>query len=192
MSTPRAVSGTAAGVAGASSAIGWAFSGPSACIHPSRSSTGRSGFGSLASSHKSVKCHAPNQDLRGCGKARHPLFVAFVVVLALAPAATARANASWPPSGYSRWDSNVAFRQIPAARCGDLADHGCWVLMFAARAGCRDGLFVTVNEFRGKTLVGSVLGSVDVLPARTPARVELDGDVKGATGRIAKVECFRG
>lgn len=110
--------------------------------------------------------------------------------LGTAPAAMAE-QAVWPPHGYTRWNSQLAFRQLPLGHCVSYADHGCWRLVFIARSGCADGLYVTVNEFKGNVLVGDTLDSRDVVPRMTPVQLELDADVSGAKGRIAKVDCYQ-
>lgn len=153
-------------------------------------STGRADS-SMIIDHLGTGSPAKPGRLRSAGM-RATYFAAALLAITLFSDAAARAAAAWPPAGYTKWNANIAYRQITAGGCGILASHGCWKLLMIARHGCRGGLFITLNEFRGKVLVGDSIDSVDVLPAMTPARMEFDPDisVKSVVARIATVDCY--
>lgn len=113
-----------------------------------------------------------------------------IATFGLASAASA-GTAGWPPPGYTTWNGVLAFKWLSNGHCAGYAPHGCWRTYFVAKRGCGGGIYVTLNEFRGKVLVGDTIDSRDVVPPRTPVSLEFDSDFAGPLrGVLASVECF--
>jgi len=116
---------------------------------------------------------------------------AAAVTLVLA-GAVAAASSAWPPSGYYRWSSTIAYKWGKGGSCSqDFMGCGCWHVYVVAKNGCRDGLFVTLNEYSHGAVVGNTIAELQSLPPRTAANLELDADRSGAlTGRLAQIRCY--
>ena len=119
------------------------------------------------------------------------MFGAVAVALVLAGAVGA-ASAAWPPNGYYRWSSTIAYKWGKGGSCSqDFMGCGCWHVYVVAKNGCRDGLFVTLNEYSHGAVVGNTIAELQSLPPRTAANLELDADRSGAlTGRLAQIRCY--
>jgi S1-C subfamily serine protease len=98
---------------------------------------------------------------------------------------------SWPPDGYIAWNSSIAYKWLDGKSCVSFAVYGCWQIDFITTGGCPDGLFVTLDEYENGAVIGSGVGTLPNLPAKTVGKVEIDADQTAAkSGKITQIDCY--
>jgi hypothetical protein len=120
------------------------------------------------------------------------LVCAFCALAPSAGAAKTRTTSAWPPHGYYRYSSTIAWKWGSSSNCSqDFMGYGCWHVFVISRKSCVDGLFVTITEKVGGRVVGDVIGTLNGLGARQVADVELDSDRSGSLqGQLAQIKCY--
>lgn len=113
---------------------------------------------------------------------------AAVVIASCLTGVASPTGSTWPPSGYTSYSNQIAYKST-GGPCA-YRTHRCWTLLFVARTGCPNGLYVTLNIFRGNVLVGDAIDVAYVLPPRTPARLTFAPTVSGHVARFGSVNCY--
>jgi len=103
--------------------------------------------------------------------------------------APAPARSTWPPAGFALWNANIAIK-FGRGACKSYED-SCYHVILIARYGCANDLLVTLNEYRGNTIVGDTNGSLSTLPPGQQVDLDIPSLASSAqSARIASVDCL--